>query len=440
MKINIIYECEICGKIIIKSTIKRSDNINKKVRLLVGCNEYCTRLRRMIKNYKTNKYLYDKYNIYDPTYWLLYFNRNPKNTIEFINKLNLISKYFKPNNNMFLENIFDKCKIPKKEFLEFIYRVKNNYIDFEKLKKFNNANSINRWLVLGFSKDTSEKISNYFRTNEESFILRNKDKTDYKQWKNKALKNRGQNDKNKSVFCKEYWLNQGYNIDEVTEILKNNNRRDLDYFINKYGINDGTKKYYNMCEKRKYSSSLEGYIDKYGKEKGKEKYKEIGKKRSISLEKQIERYGLYEGIQRHNKRISTMLKTLNKNLHNKSKISDLFLDSLEPGIGSNINREVVIGKYICDGFLNNKKLIIEFFGDWWHKNPFIYDINENINIIDHDKKKIEFYKKDYNVIIVWESCVKKFDHLLSIISNYILLEEYNFQINLNCGEFVIDSI
>jgi G:T-mismatch repair DNA endonuclease (very short patch repair protein) len=72
-----------------------------------------------------------------------------------------------------------------------------------------------------------------------------------------------------------------------------------------------------------------------------------------------------------------------------------------------------------------RKLIIEYFGDYYHCNPIIFDnhyFNERVKMTseeiwerDNDRIKI-FIKNGYNVIIVWE---KSFKENKNYIINYI---------------------
>ena len=77
-----------------------------------------------------------------------------------------------------------------------------------------------------------------------------------------------------------------------------------------------------------------------------------------------------------------------------------------------IINNVGIDKWNVDILFKEKKLIVEFFGDFWHMNPNIFDENY-VNQITKlsaktkraaDKLKIEHLQTiGYNVIIVWES-------------------------------------
>lgn len=77
-------------------------------------------------------------------------------------------------------------------------------------------------------------------------------------------------------------------------------------------------------------------------------------------------------------------------------------------------------KYYVDFYLPNHKTIIEVYGDYWHVNPDVYDIDGD----DSDKKPLNDYQKDlinsqydvnrenelksygYNFIVIWEKDLK----------------------------------
>jgi len=80
---------------------------------------------------------------------------------------------------------------------------------------------------------------------------------------------------NKSPFYKENWKSEND--------YKKSQSRSLEYYINKYGIDEGNEKYKEHLNKISISNSIEGYINKYGIN-GSEKFKEISKsKDSMSL-------------------------------------------------------------------------------------------------------------------------------------------------------------
>ena len=96
-----------------------------------------------------------------------------------------------------------------------------------------------------------------------------------------------------------------------------------------------------------------------------------------------------------------------------SSCEKIWLDKI--GISVN-NRQVKIGKHRVDGFDPITKTIYEFYGDYWHGNPQIYnpiDLNPT-----NKKKYADLYSKTisrekeikdlgYNIVSIWESDFKK---------------------------------
>lgn len=85
---------------------------------------------------------------------------------------------------------------------------------------------------------------------------------------------------------------------------------------------------------------------------------------------------------------------------------------------SNKNRQIKIGNYTVDGYDPESNIIYEFYGDYWHGNPNIY----NPNHINRNNKKSfgllyteTIYRENtlrnmgYNVISIWENdFIKKY--------------------------------
>ena len=77
--------------------------------------------------------------------------------------------------------------------------------------------------------------------------------------------------------------------------------------------------------------------------------------------------------------------------------------------------------------LDEYNLIVEFYGDCWHRNPKIYNDNISENIRIKDNKRIQKLKdKGNKIIIVWETDYLKdkkktlidvFDKIQKIIQN-----------------------
>ena len=106
-----------------------------------------------------------------------------------------------------------------------------------------------------------------------------------------------------------------------------------------------------------------------------------------------------------------------KSIFTISKSETFFLDNLEKALNINIERNVLlIGKFLVDGFILEKNIVIEYFGDFWHMNPNIYN-SDYINRVTkrkasaqwaEDNGRIEcLCKAGYETYVVWESDSQK---------------------------------
>ena len=99
---------------------------------------------------------------------------------------------------------------------------------------------------------------------------------------------------------------------------------------------------------------------------------------------------------------------------NHSKQEELFLTLLEDKLKTPILRKQTVyyandeqnKKYLYpDGLIENKNIIIEYYGDFWHANPHTYKENDikAKDIWERDNiKNSEYEKLGYRVIIIWQ--------------------------------------
>lgn len=111
------------------------------------------------------------------------------------------------------------------------------------------------------------------------------------------------------------------------------------------------------------------------------------------------------------------------NIGSTSKIGKEWLDSI--GLpNDNIHREVFIEScgIVVDGYDPSTNTIYEFFGDFWHGNPNVFDFN-NVNDINH-KTFQELYENtlsrcqnikdnNFNLVYIWESEYKQTKNILT---------------------------
>lgn len=180
----------------------------------------------------------------------------------------------------------------------------------------------------------------------------------------------------------------------------------------------------------KSKTDLNGYILRYGTETGKIRYKERCDKISKCSSKlyYIENYGEIEGIIKWDLYIS---KLKNKTLGTtKSKSSLRVLNML-----TELNIETIVEKPFNNGqvrknvdfYLPLYNIVIEYFGDYWHMNPRLYEnifFNKTLKMTAEDvwikdKKRNEEVKtciKDCSLIIIWETTKITKEYLLDIIN------------------------
>jgi len=231
----------------------------------------------------------------------------------------------------------------------------------------------------------------------------------------------------------EYWLHKGYSLEESkfqTELHLMNTER---AYIHKYGEDEGKKLFFLKKEKEgKYHSPrrIEYWIKNgYSIEESRQKIKDNQNK--FSLEKCIQNNGFDEGLNIFTRRQIKWQETLVKNGNLKkgfSKISqELFYILMEK---YDINERRMInfathngeyklknpegGVFIYDftDLINNK--IIEYHGDMYHANPkkykkddYPHPFRKTLNsqqIWNKDEKKIkEANNNNFDVLIIWDS-------------------------------------
>ena len=182
-------------------------------------------------------------------------------------------------------------------------------------------------------------------------------------------------------FIKKYGIDEGtYRYNKRIDNIKKNNVKkgfpcNLENFIKKYGNNEGERKYLERCEKISYSSTLDFFINKYGEVLGKEKFK---------------------------------IKNTYFKISEKSKIISTYLNKLK----IEYIQEYKIQHKFVDYYLPKYNMIIEFYGDYWHCNPKKYEKSYYNQVVklsaeeiwDNDKKRLELLHSNVqSIIIIWES-------------------------------------
>jgi hypothetical protein len=244
-----------------------------------------------------------------------------------------------------------------------------------------------------------------------------------------------------SISIKSLKLN-GKTDEEISNIRKkhaNNSKITLETLKEKYGEEDGEKRWNNRINKAKLSSKrsldywmlknnnvLEKakldlsnyqrhdknfYINRYGSIKGIEKYEDAKKKRFLG--------GFIEPCSKFQKEVEEYIKTIYNGYINRHENCYCFLAD------NSLKQSIVIP----DILIKDLKLIVECFGDYWHcskkyDDNFFHEVIKKSakEIRQSDADRIHFFKKEgYDTLIIWENDWNK--------NQLIEKEKINYEIN-----------
>ena len=311
-----------------------------------------------------------------------------------------------------------------------IENIKNNW----KPPKYSNLN-IEYWLDQGLSEiESKQKISDLQKNRSEKATKTRISNPNYislispftpEYWIKKGIIDKDEikiKIKSQRKLNIEYWLNKGFNEEEsitkVSEYQKENN----DKRITKWENNKNSFEY-----KKQRPTNIEYYLNKgFSILESKNMLKE--RQITFTLDKCITKYGLEKGTKVYNKRQKDWIKKMfNENTcmsTGRSMIADKFIEDLIKDINNkNITNQFLYGnneRFIYDNIekkgrrydLCYNKKIIEFYGDFWHSNPKIFEATEIhkikkikcSEIWQFDKRKVESaMEHNYEVLIIWES-------------------------------------
>ena len=87
--------------------------------------------------------------------------------------------------------------------------------------------------------------------------------------------------------------------DRWKSFLESRDSSSLEYYIKKYGKEDGTEKYNTYIEKLSFTNSLEGYKERYGEQDGERHFKEVSEKKLITIDYYTSKYGEEDGLKKY---------------------------------------------------------------------------------------------------------------------------------------------
>ncbi len=220
----------------------------------------------------------------------------------------------------------------------------------------------------------------------------------------------------------EYWTYRGYTVEEGKEQVKIFQQSGKKRFVEKYCENGHSVEEANSkwIEKQRKASlrCLDSYLSKgLTKDQAKEERAKIQAtyssrstkfkghshtvKSKTQISEKIKEFITKEGI---HKRVSHFHKGQEGNRSKGEIKCFLEIKELFPKLVAN----ATIGSKIVDMVLD--KVVIEFHGDFWHRNPKIYSPEseykgiKTINVWEKDRKREEELRRHgYDVYIVWES-------------------------------------
>lgn len=288
-----------------------------------------------------------------------------------------------------------------------------SYKDKNKSRIFNSLNDITKIAFGVNDEDFNKGKQSLYTRSKENFIKKYGEEEGIKRWETFRSKLAFSN--TLEFHTKKYGEEEGIRKYEEYSKLRSSTKEN---FIRRYGENDGFKKWNSYIKKQSYSESLEYCIEKFGDD-GYSVYKDRCKNKALTLDRFIKKYGEKDGaIKWHNYRKKYIESFSRRSPYSKKAQS--FFDKLKQSINdldisyydsSNKERYFVneSGKFASvDFYIPEIDTVIEYYGDFWHANPKIYDSEDKIHttylakdIWEKDKIRLKIIKAKH-VIIVWE--------------------------------------
>jgi len=180
----------------------------------------------------------------------------------------------------------------------------------------------------------------------------------------------------------------------------------LENLQEKYGEEEGKRKYEKYVEKQRYTNTLEYFQEQYGDKKGREKWKRYNKLKSHTLEAYAERFGDFDEAVRQ-------LSAYWDSHGTSSEAANGFFDRvkdrcLKLGLDGiyydRYSSEYAVGSRFLDFYCSDTGAAIEFYGDFWHANPDLYDENDSLPFPEGDVRAKDIWERDDHRIDEVKNC------------------------------------
>lgn len=303
------------------------------------------------------------------------------------------------------------------------------------------------WRRRGFNETESTFLANAKFAGRPEYYLFYDKTSDYETAKSLAFEHNQSRKQTKSNMISRYGKSEGLKKWELYK-SRQGYTNTLDYYIDKFGKEDGPLKYQenvnsrkvtldNMVlkygevdgllrwnaykERQRYTTTLDYFVETYGPVEGKLKFEHFDRCRPRTLDSYIYQYGEELGTQK-----------FEEYLKNKktpwSKISQELFDTVSKFcILSDVYyatnqhewfvNESGLPTIFLDFFHRPSGVAVEFFGDIWHGNPKIFKSGDTIKLPSGEHKLVDtLWRADKNrlyrinqqeyiseVFVVWES-------------------------------------
>jgi len=257
---------------------------------------------------------------------------------------------------------------------------------------------------------TCESLLNKFSVTEKSMINKYGEKDGKHRWNEYKEKQRVSNTYEYKKHKHGWTMEQFNSYNSSRAVTKEN-------CIKRHGKVKGLSVYNEYIRKQRYSGcTIEYFIDKYGEPDGIREYNRVCREKGHTIDNYIRKYGILS------------VKKYNEYKNNQrpfySKISQEMFDEIYDSIEytkcyyAKLNKEY--GIYLphskqytfIDFYVLDCNKAIEFYGDYWHCNPNIYDekyVHTVYNkpakeVWDSDNNRISELYNHYGIdtLVIWQ--------------------------------------